>query len=127
MIPFLAQTILYWFSNGFGMWLLAATCSLPSRSPARLQPWLLLACSSPCPIPQAWWASFMRAFSLLWRLPTCGHGQLFGGAYAMLFMESSSCGTWGWVVLPPGRGEGSRSLRTMVVESKRAAEEGEAS
>jgi uncharacterized membrane protein YbhN (UPF0104 family) len=126
MIPFLFQTVLYWFSNGFGMWLLARDMQLPipltgafaamaftgvvltlPNAPGNLGPFhygVLVALGAY--LPAATYKSQVLGYA------TALHAIQFVWYVGLGFLALLAVG-------------GSRSLRTMVVESKRAAEEAE--
>jgi len=107
MIPFLAQTVLYWFSNG--IWNVAArtrTCNLPSLSRVAFAAMAFLpACSFPLPnSPGSGGPVSCGRSHCLGRLLACGHGQLLSAAPTpSLSMESSLCGTWDGDFLRSGR------------------------
>jgi hypothetical protein len=129
MIPFLAQTILYWFSNGFGMWLLARDMQLAipltGAFAAMAFTGVLISLPNSPGLVGQFHAGILIALGAY--LPAAMVSS-FGGAYAIAlhgiqFVWYVGLGCLALLAV----GEGSRSLRTMVVESKRAAEEGEAS
>jgi uncharacterized protein (TIRG00374 family) len=126
MIPFLLQTALYWGCNGLGMWLLARLMKLP--------------------IPLGGAFAAMAFTGVIITLPNAPGlvGQFHAGvilalaAYLPSSMVTSSGGAYAiavhgiqfvwYVVLGflalPFTGEGGGSLRSLLVNSKRAAEEG---
>jgi uncharacterized protein (TIRG00374 family) len=129
MIPFLAQTVLYWFSNGFGMWLLARDMQLAipltgAFATMAFTGVLISLPNSPGLVGQ-FHAGVLIALGAYLPASTVSH---FGGAYAIAlhgiqFVWYVGLGFLAlWAV-----GGGSRSLRTLVVESKRAVEETEPS
>jgi uncharacterized protein (TIRG00374 family) len=129
MIPFLAQTMLYWFSNGFGMWLLARDMQLAipltGAFAAMAFTGVLISLPNSPGLVGQFHAGVLIALGAY--LPAATVSS-FGGAYAISlhgiqFVWYVGLGFLALLAV----GGGSHSLRTMVVESKRAAEEGEAS
>jgi uncharacterized protein (TIRG00374 family) len=127
MIPFLAQTGLYWFSNGFGMWLLARHMNLAipltGAFAAMAFTGVLISLPNSPGLVGQFHAGIVIALGAY--LPAATVGS-FGGAYAIAlhgiqFVWYVGLGFLALLAV----GKGSRSLRTMVVESKRAVEEGE--
>jgi len=129
MIPFLAQTVLYWFSNGFGMWLLARDMQLAipltgAFATMAFTGVLISLPNSPGLVGQ-FHAGVLIALGAYLPATTVSH---FGGAYAIALHGIQFVWYVGWGFLALWAvGEGSRSLRTLVVESKRAVEEGDPS
>jgi uncharacterized protein (TIRG00374 family) len=129
MIPFLAQTVLYWFSNGFGMWLLARDMQLAipltGAFAAMAFTGVLISLPNSPGLVGQFHAGVLIALGAY--LPAVTVSS-FGGAYAVAlhgiqFVWYVGLGFLALLAV----GGGSRSLRTMVVESKRAAAEGESS
>jgi len=127
MIPFLAQTILYWFCNGFGMWLLAREMQLAlpltGAFAAMAFTGVLISLPNSPGLVGQFHAGVLIALGAY--LPAATLSS-FGGAYAVAlhgiqFVWYVGLGFLALLAV----GGGSRSLRTMVVESKRAAEEGD--
>jgi glycosyltransferase 2 family protein len=126
MLPFLFQTVLYWFSNGFGMWLLARDMQLmiPMTGAFAAMAFTGVVISlpnSPGLVGQ-FHAGVLIALGAY--LPAATVSS-FGGAYAVAlhgiqFVWYVGLGFLALFAI----GGGSSSLRTMVVESKRAAEQG---
>ena len=124
MIPFLAQTALYWFSNGFGMWLLARQMGLPlpltGAFAAMAFTGVLISLPNSPGLVGQFHAGIVIALGAY--LPAATVGS-FGGAYAIVLHAIQF--VWyvglGFLALL-AVGKGSSSLRTMVVESKRAVE-----
>jgi hypothetical protein len=126
MIPFLAQTVLYWFSNGFGMWLLARDMQLAipltGAFAAMAFTGVLISLPKSPGLVGQFHAGVIIALGAY--LPAATVSS-FGGAYAIAlhgiqFVWYVGLGFLALLAV----GGGSHSLRTMVVESKRAAEEG---
>jgi hypothetical protein len=129
MIPFLAQTMLYWFSNGFGMWLLARDMQLAipltGAFAAMAFTGVLISLPNSPGLVGQFHAGVLIALGAY--LPAATVSS-FGGAYAIALHGIQFVWYVGWGFLAfSAVSEGSRSLRTMVVESKRAVEEGEGS
>jgi glycosyltransferase 2 family protein len=129
MIPFLAQTMLYWFSNGFGMWLLARDMQLAipltGAFAAMAFTGVLISLPNSPGLVGQFHAGVIIALGAY--LPAATVSS-FGGAYAIALHGIQFVWYVGWGFLALlAVGGGSRSLRTMVVESKRAAEEGQVS
>jgi uncharacterized protein (TIRG00374 family) len=129
MIPFLAQTILYWFSNGFGMWLLARdmhlAIPLTGAFAAMAFTGVIISLPNSPGLVGQFHAGVLIALGAYLPAATVSH---FGGAYAIALHGIQFVWYVGWGFLALlAVGEGSRSLRTLVVESKRAVEEGDAS
>jgi hypothetical protein len=125
MVPFLIQTMLYWFSNGFGMWLLARDMQLAipltGAFAAMAFTGVLISLPNSPGLVGQFHAGVLIALAAY--LPATAVSS-FGGAYAVAlhgiqFVWYVGLGFLALLAL----GGGSRSLRTMVIESKRAAEE----
>jgi uncharacterized protein (TIRG00374 family) len=129
MLPFLFQTVLYWFSNGFGMWLLARDMQLAipltGAFAAMAFTGVLISLPNAPGLVGQFHAGILIALGAY--LPAATVSS-FGGAYAVALhgIQFVWYVAFGFLALL-AIGGGSRSLRTMVVESKRAAEEGGAS
>lgn len=126
MLPFLFQTVLYWFSNGFGMWLLARDMQLmipiTGAFAAMAFTGVLISLPNAPGLVGQFHAGVLIALGAY--LPAATVSS-FGGAYAVAlhgiqFVWYVALGFLALFAI----GGGSSSLRTMVVESKRAAEEG---
>jgi len=127
MIPFLAQTALYWFSNGFGMWILARDMGLAlpltGAFAAMAFTGVLISLPNSPGLVGQFHAGIVIALGAY--LPAATVAS-FGGAYAIVlhaiqFVWYVGLGFLALLVV----GKGSRSLRTMVLESNRAVEAGE--
>jgi glycosyltransferase 2 family protein len=128
MIPFMFQTVLYWFSNGFGMWLLARDMNLPipltGAFAAMAFTGVLISLPNSPGLVGQFHAGILIGLGAY--LPVATVSSL-GGAYAIALHGIQFVWYVGWGFLALLTIGGSHSLRTMVVESKRAAEEGQAS
>jgi glycosyltransferase 2 family protein len=129
MLPFLFQTVLYWFSNGFGMWLLARDMQLAipmtGAFAAMAFTGVLISLPNAPGLVGQFHAGILIALGAY--LPAATVSS-FGGGYAVAlhgiqFVWYVGLGFLALFAI----GGGAKSLRTMVVESKRAAEEGQAS
>ena len=124
MIPFLFQTVLYWFSNGFGMWLLARDMHLPipltGAFAAMAFTGVLISLPNAPGLVGQFHAGVLIALGAY--LPAATVSAL-GGGYAVALHGIQFVWYVGLGFLALLAVGGSHSLRTMVVESKRAAEE----
>ena len=127
MLPFLFQTVLYWFSNGFGMWLLARNMQLAipltGAFAAMAFTGVLISLPNSPGLVGQFHAGVLIALGAYVPAATVSS---FGGAYAVALhgIQFLWYVSLGFVALVALGGGGTPSLRTMVVESKRAAEEG---
>lgn len=126
MLPFLAQTVLYWGSNGFGMWLLARAMhldiSLVAAYAAMAFTGVVISLPNSPGLVGQFHAGILAA---LGAYVPAGVLASYGGAYAIAlhgiqFVWYLGVGFLALLFV----GEGARSLRTAVIESKRAATQG---
>jgi hypothetical protein len=127
MIPFLIQTALYWGANGLGMWLLAQLMNLPiplsGAFAAMAFTGVLITLPNAPGLVGQFHAGIVLALAAY--LPASVLTST-GGAYAVALhgIQFVWYVTLGFLALL-FVGEASGSLRSLVVESKRAAEQGE--
>jgi uncharacterized protein (TIRG00374 family) len=126
MVPFLIQTVLYWGANGLGMWLLARLMHLPipihAAFAAMAFTGVLISLPNAPGLVGQFHAGVLLALAAY--LPASILTSV-GGAYAIALHGIQF--VWyvalGFVALL-FVGESAGSLRSLVVESKRAAEQG---
>ncbi len=126
MVPFLIQTVLYWGANGLGMWLLARLMHLPipvhAAFAAMAFTGVLISLPNAPGLVGQFHAGVLLALAAY--LPASVLTSV-GGAYAIALHGIQF--VWyvalGFVALL-FVGESAGSLRSLVVESKRAAEQG---
>ena len=126
MLPFLAQTALYWAANGLGMWLLARLMSLPiplsGAFAAMAFTGVLITLPNAPGLVGQFHAGIVLALAAY--VPESILTSV-GGAYAVAlhgiqFVWYVALGFLALLFV----GEAAGSLRSLVVESKRAAEQG---
>jgi glycosyltransferase 2 family protein len=126
MLPFLLQTALYWGANGLGMWLLARLMHIPIPLHAAFAAMAFTGVVISLPNAPGLVGQFHAGIvlALAAYLPESVLTSV-GGAYAIAlhgfqFVWYVALGFLALLFV----GEGAGSLRTMVVESKRVAEQG---
>jgi len=126
MLPFLFQTALYWGANGLGMWLLARMMHLPIPLSGAFAAMAFTGVLITLPNAPGLVGQFH--IGVIWALSAYLPESMVtsaGGAYAIAVHGIQF--VWyvvlGFVALP-FTGEAAGSLRSLLVDSKRAAEQG---